>query len=130
MARSTVVPFDLPSEFSPDPLTEVIRAGARELLRTAVQAEVPAFISEHGHLLDDAGRQRLVRHGFLPEREVMTGIGTVPVSVPRLRDRGKNPGSEDQVLLISGSALSAQGEAGRGVVALALAEGHLDGRFQ
>ena len=64
MARSTVVPFDLPSEFSPDPLTEVIRAGARELLRTAVQAEVPAFISEHGHLLDDAGRQRLVRHGF------------------------------------------------------------------
>ena len=69
MARSTVVPFDLPSEFSPDPLTEVIRAGARELLRTAVQAEVPAFISEHGHLLDDAGRQRLVRHGFLPERE-------------------------------------------------------------
>ena len=99
MARSTVVPFDLPSEFSPDPLTEVIRAGARELLRTAVQAEVPAFISEHGHLLDDAGRQRLVRHGFLPEREVMTGIGTVPVS------------------LIAGSTVSAQSAVGRGVVA-------------
>jgi transposase-like protein len=90
MTKSTVVPFGLPSEFSPDPLTEVIQAGARELLRTAVQAEVAAFMAEHAQLLDDAGRQRLVRHGFLPEREVMTGIGTVPVQVPRVRDRGVN----------------------------------------
>lgn len=37
------------------------------------------FIADHAHLLDEKGRQRLVRHGFLPEREVMTGIGTVPV---------------------------------------------------
>ena len=91
MAKSTVVPFDIPSEFSADPLTEVIQAGARELLRTAVQAEVSAFISEHAHLLDEEGRQRLVRHGFLPEREVMTGLGAVPVVVPRVRDRGANP---------------------------------------
>ena len=90
MAKSTVLPFELPSEFSPDPLTEVIQAGARELLRTAIQAEVAAFIGEHAHRLDDEGRQRLVRHGFLPEREVMTGIGTVPVQVPRVRDRGAN----------------------------------------
>jgi transposase-like protein len=90
MTKSTVVPFGLPSEFSPDPLTEVIHAGARELLRTPVQAEVAAFMAEHSHLLDDAGRQRLVRHGFLPEREVMTGIGTVPVQVPRVRDRDAN----------------------------------------
>lgn len=90
MAKSTVVPFKLPSEFSPDPLTEVIHAGARELLATAVLAEVSGFISEHGHLLDEDGRQRLVRHGFLPEREVMTGIGKVPVQVPRARDRGTN----------------------------------------
>ena len=90
MAKSTVVPFDLPSEFSPDPLTEVIQAGAKELLRTAIQAEVSGFIGEHAHLLDEAGRQRLVRHGFLPEREMMTGIGKVPVQVPRVRDRGAN----------------------------------------
>ena len=90
MAKSTVVPFDLPSEFSPDPLTEVIQNGARELLRTAIQAEVSAFVAEHAHLLDEEGCQRLVRHGFLPEREVMTGIGTVPVQVPRVRDRGVN----------------------------------------
>ena len=29
MAKSTVVPFELPSEFSPDPLTEVIQNGAK-----------------------------------------------------------------------------------------------------
>ena len=90
MAKSTVVPFELPSEFSPDPLTEVIQAGAKELLRTAIQAEVSTFMTEHAHLLDEEGRQRLVRHGFLPEREVMTGIGTVSVQVPRVRDRGAN----------------------------------------
>ena len=88
MAKSSVVPFELPSEFSSDPSTEVIQAGARELPRAAVQAEVSAFIAEHAHLLDEEGRQRLVRHGFLPERGMMTGIGTVPVQVPRVRDRG------------------------------------------
>ena len=67
------------------PLTEVIQAGAKELLRTAIQAEVAGFMTAHAHLLDEEGRQRLVRHGFLPEREVMTGIGTVPVQVPRVR---------------------------------------------
>ncbi len=90
MAKSTVVPFDLPSEFSPDPLTEVIQAGAKELLRAAVIAEVSDFIAEYAHLLDEDGRQRLVRHGFLPERAMMTGIGKVPVQVPRVRDRGAN----------------------------------------
>ena len=54
-------------------LTAVIQAGAKEVLRPAVQAEVSAFIAEHAHLLDEDGRQRLVRHGFLPEREMMTG---------------------------------------------------------
>ena len=76
MAKSTVVAFDIPSEFSADPLTAVIQAGAKGVLRTAVQAEMSAFIGEHAHLLDQEGRQRLVRRGFLPEREVMTGIGT------------------------------------------------------
>ena len=90
MAKSTVVPFDLSSEFSPDPLTAVIQAGARELLRTAVIAEVSDFIAEYTHLLDEEGRQRLVRHGVLPEREMMTGIGKVPVQAPRVRERGAN----------------------------------------
>lgn len=90
MAKSTVLRFELPSEFSHDPLTEVIQTGAKALLRTAVLAEVSAFIAEHAHLLDEDGRQRRVRHGFLPLRELMPGIGVVPVQVPRVRDRGSN----------------------------------------
>ena len=108
MAKSRVLPFEQPSQFSTDPLTEVIQAGAKELLRTAVQAEVAAFIAEHTHLLDEEGRQRLVRHGFLREREMMTGIGSVPVQVPRVRDRGQNEdGSKIRFPLEARSAVSA-----------------------
>ena len=90
MTKSTVIDFARPSDFSPDPLTDLLRAGAQELLATAVRAEVTEFMKGHAHLLDDEGRQRLVRHGFLPEREIMTGIGKVAVEVPRVRDRGAN----------------------------------------
>ena len=90
MREDVITALPDPNGFSADPLTEVIQAGAKELLRTAVQAEVTAFIADHAHFLDEEGRQRLVRHGFLPEREMMTGIGTVPVQVPRVRDRGSN----------------------------------------
>jgi transposase-like protein len=70
-----------------DPLTEVLRNGARALLSQAVEAEVAALLGWHADKLTDDGRQRLVRHGHLPEREIMTGIGPVPVRCPRVRDR-------------------------------------------
>jgi transposase-like protein len=70
-----------------DSLTEVLRNGARALLARAVEAEVAGFLAEHADKHTDEGRRRLVRHGHLPERSVMTGIGTVAVSVPRVRDR-------------------------------------------
>ena len=67
MTKNTVIDFTKPSDFSPDPLTDVLRAGARELLATAVRAEVSEFLAGHVHLLDDKGHQRPVRHGFLPD---------------------------------------------------------------
>jgi transposase-like protein len=70
-----------------DSLTEVLRNGARALLARAVEAEVAGFLAEHADKHTDEGRRRLVRHGHLPERSVMTGIGAVAVSVPRVRDR-------------------------------------------
>ena len=91
MTKTTVIDFAKPSDFSPDQLTDLLRAGAQKLLVTAVRAEVSEFMAGHVHLLDDEGRQRLVQHGFLPEREVITGIGKVAVQVPRVRDRGANP---------------------------------------
>jgi len=70
-----------------DSLTEVLRNGARALLAQAVETEVAGFLAEHADKVTDDGRQRLVRHGHLPERAIMTGIGPVAVRVPRVRDR-------------------------------------------
>src|SRR3954463_11157245 len=70
-----------------DPLTEMLRSGARALLAQAVAAEVAGFLEGHTDKLTDDGRQRLVRHGHLPERAIMTGIGPVAVRCPRVRDR-------------------------------------------
>jgi transposase-like protein len=87
MKEDTVVPFRQPGSFSDDPLTEVLRAGARQLLAQAIEAEVDVHIAAHAHLRDDGGRRRVVRHGDLPERMVQTGIGAVAVRTPRARDR-------------------------------------------
>src|SRR3954468_23476976 len=70
-----------------DPLTEVLRSGARALLAQAVAAEVAGFLEGHTDKLTDDGRQRLVRHGHLPGGAIMTGIGPVAVRAPRIRDR-------------------------------------------
>jgi putative transposase len=70
-----------------DSLTEVLRNGACALLAQAIEAEVAALLSWHADKLTADGRQRLVRHGHLPEREILTGIGPVAVRCPRLRDR-------------------------------------------
>ena len=87
MTKDTVVKLVQPGSFS-DPLTEVLRNGARALLAQAVEAEVGEFLGKHRDLKTEDGLQRIVRHGHLPEREVMTGIGPVAVRQPRIRDRG------------------------------------------
>ena len=70
-----------------DPLTEVLREGAQRLLAQAIETEVEAFLAQHREVRDDAGRQRVVRNGYLPSRTIQTGIGAVPVQAPRVRDR-------------------------------------------
>jgi putative transposase len=71
-----------------DPLTEILRSGAKRLITRAVEAEFDAFLAEHGeHVLAD-GRQRVVRHGHDPVRTIQTGIGPVEVEKPKARDRG------------------------------------------
>ena len=58
MKENTVVAFQNPSDFQKDPLTEVLQAGARELLAQAVEAEVSVFLGSHAALVDAAGRRR------------------------------------------------------------------------
>jgi putative transposase len=86
VTNTNVLQLSQPGAFS-DPLTEVLRSGARALLAQAVDAEVAALLSVHAEELTADGRRRLVRHGYLPEREITTGIGPVPVRCPRVRDR-------------------------------------------
>jgi len=91
MRDDTVVALRQPGSFSDDPLTDVLRAGARQLLAQAIEAEVEVHIAAHADLTDAEGRRRVVRHGYLPEREIQTGIGAVRVKAPRARDR--DPGA-------------------------------------
>lgn len=86
MSNTNVTKLVQPGTFS-DQLTDILRDGARTLLAQAVKAEVADFVAGHANLKTDAGHQRVVRHGHLPEREVMTGIGPVAVRQPRVRDR-------------------------------------------
>src|ERR687886_2734166 len=77
-----------------DPLTAVLRSGARRLLAQAVEAEAEAFLAAMEHLRLPDGRERLVRHGHGPERTIQTGIGPVAVRRVKLRDRGAGGGGE------------------------------------
>ena len=79
MSDANVVKLLQPGSFA-DPLTEVLRNGARALLAQAIEAEVADFLAKHIDLKTATGLRRVVRHGHLPEREIMTGIG--PVGVP------------------------------------------------
>ena len=86
MTKTNVLHLSQPGSFI-DPLTEVLRDGARALLAQAVEAEVATLLSRYADETSNDGRQRLVRHGHLPEREIMTGIGPIAVRCPRVRDR-------------------------------------------
>lgn len=87
MAKSTLKTLPQPEKDVIDPLTELLRTGARELIAQAVEAELQALLDQHAeHRLPD-GRQAVVRNGYLPERTVQTGIGNVEIKVPKVRDR-------------------------------------------
>jgi transposase-like protein len=86
VSNDTVIKLIQPGTFT-DQLTEILRNGARALLIQAVEAEVAEFVAKHADLKTEDGLKRVVRHGHLPEREIMTGIGLVGVRQPRVRDR-------------------------------------------
>jgi putative transposase len=84
---TNIVRLRQPSEID-DPLTDLLRTGARRLLAQAVEMEAEAFLAAMQDLRLPDGRARLVRHGHGPERTIQTGLGPVPVARARVRDRG------------------------------------------
>src|ERR687893_29758 len=92
---TSIVRLRQPDEID-DPLTEVLRTGARRLLAQAVEMEAEAFLAAMQDLRLPDGRARLVRHGHGPERNIQTGIGPVPVARVKIRDRGAT-GAGDRI---------------------------------
>src|SRR5210317_1129527 len=74
-----------------DPLTDLLRKGARDLLQAAVEAERDAFLAEFAERRTADGRAAVVRSGYHPERAVQTGIGPVTVKVPKVRAKDGKP---------------------------------------
>ncbi|MCO1337123.1 transposase, partial [Microbulbifer sp. OS29] len=90
MDKNTVVEFAGRQE-GVDPLTELLRRGARELLQKAVEAELSTFMEDFQDRHLDDGRAAVVRNGYLPERDIQTGIGPVKVKVPKVRSKDGQP---------------------------------------
>jgi putative transposase len=91
VTETNVIKLAQPGTFT-DSLTEILRNGAYALLAQAIEVEVADFLGRYADLKTAAGRQRVVRHGHLPQREIMTGIGPVAVRQPRVRDREASEG--------------------------------------
>ena len=70
-----------------DPLTDLLRTGAKALIQQAVEAELQAFLGDYAKVTDLQGRLTVVRNGYLPAREIITGVGNVTVKIPKVRDR-------------------------------------------
>ena len=96
MSKDNIIKLIQPGNVD-DQLTEILRNGARALLAQAVEAEVADFLGKYADLKTADGHQRVVRHGYLPEREVMTGIGAVAVRQPRVRDREAAAGDPGRI---------------------------------
>ena len=87
MVDTNVIKFKNPEAGTTDLLTTVIRNTAKEMIAYAGEAELREFIKQHEHLSCENGKKRVVRNGYLPERTITTGVGSVDVKVPRVRDR-------------------------------------------
>lgn len=90
---TTITPLHQPGSII-DPLTEIARDGARQMLAAALKAEAASFVAQFSEERLPDGRQRVVHHGTGPERNIQTGIGPISVERPKVRDRA--PGVPDE----------------------------------
>ncbi len=90
MKKDTVIALKKPEVVAEDPLTEICRKGAREMLRCALEAEVEDFLAGFDKIRNESGKRMVTRNGYLPERNIQTGIGDIAVKAPRVADRRKS----------------------------------------
>ena len=89
MKKDTVVPLRQPE--GQDLLSTMLREGAQRLIAEALQAEFDEFLAQFAERRDDQDRLAVVRNGWQPRREVLTGLGPVGVQVPKVRSRTTEP---------------------------------------
>lgn len=90
MKENTV--FELKDQGSiVDPLNELLKTGAEQLIYQAVETEILELVLQNSHRLTDDGKAAVVRNGYLPERKIQTGIGPVTVRIPKLRSKDGEP---------------------------------------
>ena len=82
MANDKIVSFSNPA--FRDELTDLVRSGVQRIIRQVVEEELKSFLDKHGGDRDAEGRRAVVRNGYLPERQVLTGVGPVTVQAPNL----------------------------------------------
>ena len=90
MSKSNVVEL-AGRETIANPVTELLRVGAKQLIYQAVEAELQELLASHsGRRLAD-GKAGVVRNGYLPARELQTGLGPVTVKIPKVRAKTGEP---------------------------------------
>ena len=90
MDETNIVEFS-GREVSLDPLTELLRTGAQDLIQAAVQTELAELMDRFVNLKTPDGRAGVVRNGSHPAREIQTGVGPVTVEIPKVRSRTGKP---------------------------------------
>jgi len=70
-----------------DVLSDILRQGAQRMLAEAIENEVAEYIGCHAQVRDSEGHRLVVRNGYLPTRQIQTGLGLVEVQAPRVNDR-------------------------------------------
>src|SRR3984957_8189767 len=66
-------------------LDELVRHGARQVIQQAIEAELSSLLERFENVKTLHGQRAVVRNGYLPEREVLTAAGPIPVKVPGAR---------------------------------------------
>ena len=58
-------------------LDDLIKRGARQVIQQAIETELAELLSSCVNVTTLHGRAAVVRNGYLPERQVLTGAGSI-----------------------------------------------------
>lgn len=90
MTKDNVINLKRPIESANDVLSSLLRQGAQQLLAQAIEEEITLFLSRNNPASQPTQTAQVVRNGYLPERNIQTGIGDIRVKIPRIRDRSRS----------------------------------------